>query len=202
MKPPSICLHLHSPEKKLVRIRPHPTISGLSLAAVGSFFSCNCRLPCCLIDKEQSPSFLGRGGGEFLLTRSECSRIWLVVRSSSSEDSSESSWFILLRLGELPESWCSSSNCRSHLSRLSKERLRTPQLKLSILSPWNHTVSCFLRPEFSRMYSFTHLISHSLASIFSLWTLKPSPHGHGHQWFCLRVVKSSKTAHCFHLNAC
>lgn len=145
MKPPvfvSICTLQR--RSWLESDRPHPTISDLSLAAVGSFFSYNWKLPCCLNDKEQSPSFLGRRGGEFLLTRSECSRIWLVVRSSSSEDSSESSWFILLRLGELPESWRSSSSCRSHLSRLSKERLRTPQLKLSILSPWKSKAS-FLR---------------------------------------------------------
>lgn len=60
------------------------------------------------------------------------------------------------------------------------------------------TPSAAFKARILRMYSFTHLISHSLASILSLWTLKPSPHGHGHQWFCLHVVKSSKTAHCFH----
>ena len=112
-----------------------PDVSELSLAAVASFFSCNWKLHYCLNHKKKSPNVLGRVGGEFLLTRSECSRIWLVVRSSSSEDSSESSWFILFRLGELPESWRSSRSCMSHLSRLSRERLRTPQLKLSILSP-------------------------------------------------------------------
>lgn len=71
----------------------------------------------------------------YKLTSCELENIWLAERESSSEDSSESSWVILLRLGMLLESGLSSSGSRSLRSRLSTERLRTPQLKLSMVSP-------------------------------------------------------------------
>ena len=73
--------------------------------------------------------------------------IWLAVSAaSSSEDSSVSSWFVRFRLGVLLEHWYSWSDGVSPLSMLSSERLRTPQLKLSILSPWKSKAS-FLRPR-------------------------------------------------------
>lgn len=71
------------------------------------------------------------------LTSCELENIWLAERESSSDDSSESSRVILLRLGMLLESWVSSRGSRSLRSRLSMERLRTPQLKLSTVSPCN-----------------------------------------------------------------
>ena len=71
--------------------------------------------------------------------------IWLAVSAaSSSEDSSVSSWFVRFRLGVLLEHWYSWRDGVSPLSMLSSERLRTPQLKLSILSPWKSKAS-FLR---------------------------------------------------------
>lgn len=79
--------------------------------------------------------------------------IWLAVRAaSSSEDSSVSSWFARFRLGVLLEHWYSCSEGVSPLSILSSERLRTPQLKLSILSPWK-SKTWFLRPQ---IYAHKH----------------------------------------------
>lgn len=71
------------------------------------------------------------------LTSCEWESVWLVLRESSSDDSSESSRQILVRLGMLLDIGLSSKGCRSLRSRLSMERLRTPQLKLSIVSPCN-----------------------------------------------------------------
>lgn len=104
----------------------------------------------------QRSGFLGPPGTAMLLlqlqkrgplTRSACSSSWLGARSSSSDDSSESSRLRAARLGAPPDSWRSSRSCTSHLSKLSRERRRTPQLKLSTLSPCNHTAGRFtLRP--------------------------------------------------------
>lgn len=75
----------------------------------------------------------------FWLTSCEEARIWLTVRDSSSEDSSESWRTMGLRLVELPDCWLSSSSWMrcSTRSRLSIERLLAPQLKLSTVSPWH-----------------------------------------------------------------
>ena len=79
--------------------------------------------------------------------------IWLAVSAaSSSEDSSVSSWFVRFRLGVLLEHWYSWRDGVSPLSILSSERLRTPQLKLSMLSPWKSKTS-FLRPQI-RAYKY------------------------------------------------
>lgn len=70
-------------------------------------------------------------------------RIWLAVSAaSSSEDSSVSSWLVRFRLGVLLEHWYSCRDGVSPLSMLSRERRRTPQLKLSILSPWQSKTWC------------------------------------------------------------
>lgn len=67
------------------------------------------------------------------LTSWEWERLWLVELSSSSEDSSVSWGSSCPKLGVLPECWLSSN--RSPSSVLSKDLRRTPQLKLSMLSP-------------------------------------------------------------------
>lgn len=69
----------------------------------------------------------------WLRTSWEWERLWLVDDSSSSEDSSESWGSSWPRLGVLPECWLSSN--RSPSSVLSRDRRRTPQLKLSTVSP-------------------------------------------------------------------
>lgn len=94
---------------------------------------CRCqRLPTASVFQEKKTS---SRAGKGKLTSCELEKIWLAERESSSEDSSESSRAIWLRLGMLLESGLSSSGSRSLRSRLSTERLRTPQLKLSMVSP-------------------------------------------------------------------
>lgn len=72
-------------------------------------------------------------------------RIWLALSTSSSDDSSVSSWFVRLRLGVLPVYWYSCKDGVSPLSMLSRERRRTPQLKLSMLSPCRSTETIVVR---------------------------------------------------------
>lgn len=94
---------------------------------------CRCqRLPTAAVFQERKTS---SRAGKGKLTSCELEKIWLAERESSSEDSSESSRAIWLRLGMLLERGLSSSGSRSLRSRLSTERLRTPQLKLSMVSP-------------------------------------------------------------------
>lgn len=98
------------------------------------------------------------------LTSCELENIWLAERESSSDDSSESSRVILLRLGMLLESWVSSRGSRSLRSRLSMERLRTPQLKLSTVSPCNRELPWVKKYQdvkrnlFSNTNTHTHIL--------------------------------------------
>ena len=69
------------------------------------------------------------------LTIWECERIWLAVSDSSSDDSSESWRAVCPRLLLLLNNSFSCRVCISPLSRLSMERRRAPQLKLSTVSP-------------------------------------------------------------------
>lgn len=93
------------------------------------FFSLNSKLRV-----SRAPSTSRKGESNTICVRD---RIWLAVRAaSSSEDSSVSSWFVRVRLGVLLEQGYSWRDGVSPLSILSSERRRTPQLKLSMLSPW------------------------------------------------------------------
>lgn len=100
------------------------------------------------------------------LTSCELEKIWLAERESSSEDSSESSRAIWLRLGMLLESGLSSSGSRSLRSRLSTERLRTPQLKLSMVSPCDtHSRSC----SYCTLPTFSWHLQHTCAQDVLHW---------------------------------
>lgn len=107
------------------------------------------------------------------LTSCEWESIWLAVRESSSDDSSESSWVILLRLGMLMDSWLSSRACRSLWSRLSMERLRTPQLKLSMVSPCNRDRSLVSKLSRSTVWSFRHKSMHAQIMYTQIHTTMP-----------------------------
>lgn len=85
------------------------------------------------------------------LTRPEQVRIWLALSTSSSDDSSVSSWLVRFKLGVLPVYWHSCKDGVSPLSMLSRERRRTPQLKLSMLSPCRTTKTTAVRHTVRRV---------------------------------------------------